>query len=494
MKSLFYHMFFLFLVSLSLSSCYKDKGNYDIAPVDVIKIGGPSYASNNYTLVQSNTLNIKPEFTFTGDPETLEYTWKVYPASAKTGDPSIQTISNAKELVYEIKLPVADYSVLLEIKDPKTGVVRSKTYGLKVTVRGAQGFLVLNTKEGNLQDIDVIPNNAVPGGVIYGVFSTNNKFELKDALKLKMCLSLTYREGNLYVLGKTGGYMFNQNYVQLQEAKNWFFDVPEQIIPSAMYHDGLNTFIINNGSVHTTYSAAPPALFTFRTPGNYKTTKAVFMGTRGIIYDELNHRFLKCTKSSAATIERITVNPADAFDVDAIGNKTCLHFDHNKQPATAATIEHKPIAYCKDNESGKVFAYKFGLYRSLVTYAESVTEVTAPGFATATAYVSASNNQLTYYAAGNKIYVYDSVTDIAREVYAFADNNVSIDRLMTNGQQLLAVANSKTGNSGAVYFFKLEGTGSFEGNTHFSKYDGFGKIQDVEYKFSAFTGTAFNWK
>lgn len=478
----------------SLTSCYKDKGNYDITPVDVIKIGGPAFSATNYSLEQFKILNIKPEFTFTGDPESLEYTWKLYPSSAKTNDPSIRIISNAKELDYEIKVPIGTYTILLELKDTKTGIVRSKTYGLTVRLKGGQGFLVLNDKENGVQDIDVILDNTKPE-VVTGVFSASNTFQLKGATGLTMLQSLINGAGLLYVFQKNGGYTLTSGFLHYQDAKNWFFDAPTQIAPTSISQDlgGTNTYLLNNGSIHSTYANNPPAVFTFRASGNYNATHALFMTNMAFVYDDLNHRFLRFNKA-AGEVNAIIKNVEDAFDTGNIGNKSCLLFDHNRQPGTAATVEYKPLAYCKDNDNGKVYVYKFAFFRSLAIYAESVKEVTAPGFATATAYVNASNNPLTYYAVGNKIYVYDFATDVAKEVYAFADANVSIDRLMTNGAQFLAVANSKTGNSGAVYFFRVQGTGMFEGNTHFSKYEGFGKIQDVEYKFVSPNFGGINWK
>lgn len=165
----------------------------------------------------------------------------------------------------------------------------------------------------------------------------------------------------------------------------------------------------------------------------------------------------------------------------------------NASPSTANFASFKPVAYCKDNQTGKTFVYKFGFFRSLVTYCESVKEVTAPGFSTATAYANATNNPLTYYAAGNKIYAYDFNNDVARVVYTFDQTDISIDLLMTNGTQFLAAVNSKTGNNGSVFFFKVDPTGSFAGSTFFSKYESFGKILDIEYKFNSLN-PGVTWK
>lgn len=483
---------------LMLSSCYKDKGNYDLAPVDIIKIGGPISTLENYSLQQFDLLKIIPEFTFDGDVSRLEYAWKIFPTGVKTGDPKIKTISNSRDLEYEVKVPVGSYTVLLEITDNQTTIMRSKTYGVSVRLKGAQGFMVLNTKDNGEQDIDVIVDNTKPE-IFFGLFTANNSIKLKDATRLGMLQSASNAAGTIYVFQKNGGISLGSSFAFLQDARYWFFDAQPQYSGSAIFTDAFstNTYLINDGNVHIALSPVSPPAFAYKASGNYKATKWLLMSGYVFIYDDLNHRFLKLDKRGNR-MGTITPNPVeDVFDVNNIGDKECLLFDHTLQPtivpSTANFNTVKPIAYCRD-KNGKTFMYKFGFFRSLVTYCESVREVTAPGFSTATAYVNSSNNPLTFYASGNKIYVYDFNNDSAREVYTFAESDISIDRLRTNGTKLMAVANSKSANKGAVYFFDLEATGNIKNGSYATKYEGFGRVQDVEYKFNSIPFNAILWK
>lgn len=498
MKIFNYITILIFLLGgLMLSSCYKDKGNYDLDPVDVIKIGGPVSSNENYSLQQFDLLKIQPEFTYAGDESKLEFTWKIFPLNVKPNDSRIQVISNKRELEYQVKVPVGGYAVLLEIRDPQTSIMRSRTFGVNVRLKGAQGFMVLNTKDNGEQDIDVIPDMTKPE-IFFELFTANNSIKLKDATGLGILQSAGNPAGSIYMFQKTGGFSLNANFAFLQEARYWFFDAQPQYAAKAVYADffGTNTYMINNGNVHMAIGPVSPPVFVYKAAGDYKATKWLFMGGYVFIYDELNHRFLKLEKT-ANRMGKIVVNPQDAFDVNDIGDKECLLFDHNLQPSIGPNATNfnsvKPIAYCKD-KNGKVFMYKFGFYRMLATYCESVQEVTAPGFSTATAYVNSSGNPLTFYASGNKIYVYDFNKNEARVIYTFEGSDVSIDRLRTNGPKLLAVANGKTTNTGSVYFFDLEPNGNIKNNVHTSKYDGFGKIQDVEYKFNSIPFGAILWK
>ena len=491
-------MLFISLAGLFFTSCYKDKGNYDLSPVNVITLSGPGYRIDNYTLAQLDSLKITPEVKFSGDSTKLLYSWKLIPAKAKTGDTSIKTIGIERNVKYAVRVPVGEYTIHFQVTDPESSVARSKTYGLIVRAKASQGFLVLNDKADGFQDIDVILDNT-KAEVFSGAFSANNTIRLKEATGLSMVQSLANGNGLLYVFRKNGGYTLLPSFGFLQEPRAWFFDAPDAYAPTVIYQDlfGMNNYLINNGSLHSTTGSSTPLIFSYRASGNYKATKSLLMSTNAFIYDDLNHRFLKFNKS-AGKMMSITKNIEDKFNVEDIGNKSCLLFDHTMQPGTSPSATNfstlKPIAYAKDNVTGKTFVYKFGFFKSLVTYCESVKEVTAPGFSNATAYVNASNNPLTYYAVENKIYVYDFNNDIARLVYTFSAADISIDQLMTNGTQLLAVVNGKTGNTGSVYFFKVEPTGSFTGNTYFSSYGSFGKIRDVEYKYNSVNTNGISWK
>ncbi|SHG64413.1 PKD-like family lipoprotein [Pedobacter caeni] len=497
MKRFHYSFILLSLIGILFSSCYKDKGNYDLRPMDQLSTKGPEFNQDNFVFSQLDSLKINPEVTFTGDSTHLEFSWKLIPQQARVGDTTIKKISSLKNLLYVVRVPIGLYTVLLEVKDVKTDIIRSRTYGLNVKAKASQGFLVLNDKEGGVQDIDVILDNTKPE-VFWGAFSANNTISLREATGMSMIQSAANPSGLLYIFRKSGGYTLLPSFGFLQDVKAWFFDAQSTYAPTLIYQDffGANNYMINNGSVHTTTLITPPLLFGYRASGDYKATKSLIMSANVFVYDDLHHRFLKFNKS-AGKMQSIIKNPADAFDVEDIGNKSCLLFDHNMastvSPGAANFNSLKPLAYCKDNQTGKTFVYKFGFYKSLASYCESVKEVTAPGFSMATAYVNASNNPLTYYASENKIYAYDFTNDVARVVYTFDQTNVSIDQLMTNGTQFFAVVNSKSGNSGAVFFFKIDPTGSFNGGTYFSKYEKFGKIREVKYKYNTLN-PAIPWK
>jgi|GEM_PF-1109649 len=489
----------LVAIALLVVSCYKDKGNYDILPVHEVEIGGPSYNPNNYSLQQQDTLKIDPVYSFVGDTTDLVFKWYLMRQNAKAGDSTIRLIGTERQLTYKIQNPIGAYTVQLSIEDPINSIVKSRIYGLNVRLKAAQGFLVLNTKPDQTQDIDVILDNTKPD-VYYDVFSTNNTFQLKDATNLTMIQSLANNiYGLLYVFLENGGYTLRPSFDLLQDGAYWFYDQPAKIAPTAIYQDvfGSNTYLINNGKIHSTSSPNAPLLYTYQASGDYIAGKSLLMGAYAFLYDQKNHRFVRYNKAAGAVFP-ITRNKEDLFNVDSVGNKDCFLFDHTMQPSAAPSPANfsqlKPIAYCKDRDTGRVYVYKFGFFRSLAIYAESVKEVTVASFANASAYVNSSTNPLTYYAYENKIYIYDFNNDVSREVYSFSESGISIDQMKTNGSQLMAAVNNKSTSMGEVYFFKINAAGSIVDNNYFSKYGGFGKIVDVEYKYNIVNMMGGAWK
>ncbi|QBQ41345.1 hypothetical protein E2P86_09320 [Sphingobacterium psychroaquaticum] len=497
MKLLKQYGFYIMLILLQFS-CYKDKGNYDITPVDKISIGGPAYNQENFQVQQQDTLKIDPVYTFTGDSTKLKFKWYIMRPTVRPTDTTIRLISTEPTLRYKVQNPTGGYTVQLSIEDPSTEIVRSRTYGVSVRLRGAQGFMVLNTKVDNSQDIDVIIDNTKPD-IYFGLFSSNNTFKLTDATKLTHLIPLTNPTGLVYVMRKNGGYTLRPNFELLQSAEYWFFDAPEKIQPTRIYQDafGMNNYMLNNGKIHSTRANNAPLIFTYHASGDYAASHALLMSTYAFLFDAKNKQFLRYNKA-AGRVMSIIKNPEDKFDISNIGDRSVFLFDHTMQPSTAPSAANfaqvKPIAYAKDNVTKRVYAYKIGFFRSLATYAESVTEVTAPSFAEGTAYVNSSRSPLTYYAHKNSLYVYDIQNNAVREIYKFPRTDISIDLLKTNGDQLLVGVNTLGKNEGEVYFFRLNAAGSIANDTYLSKYAGFGKVVDVEYKYNTVNMSGVAWK
>ncbi len=494
-KYAFIQILFLGILFMTLG-CYKDKGNYDYESLPTIQMGGKSYNQDNYVVQQRDTLKIDAEFEYDGDSTKLEYKWYLARVGARPGDPSIKLISTDRNLRYEVLNAMGGYTVQFTIVDPVARIERSRNYGVNITLRGSSGFMVLNTKSDNTQDIDVIVNNTLPG-IVKGMYSANNVAPLTGAKDLYLLMNLANGSPFVFVYKEDDGFALDFKFEIYQTMKDWFNVPPAKYAPGQLHADvGFSTsvYFVNDGRMHLPNRPTFPFLLLYPAAGDYKISKALFMGGNNvIIFDDKNKRFMRYNRASE-TVSTFVANGEDKFNLSGIGNKSCFYFDHNSGLGAAPSVNLKPVAYCRDNVTGQVFAYRLGFFRSLAVYAESLNEITDNSFKQASAYLNSITNSITYYGHENKIYAYDISSNTSRVLYTFEDNDISIGGFKTNGTQLMAFTNAKGKHEGKVYFFNINAAGSLVGNNYVAKYEGFGKIEDVEYKYPMLNVMGPFWK
>ena len=98
----------------------------------------------------------------------------------------------------------------------------------------------------------------------------------------------------------------------------------------------------------------------------------------------------------------------------------------------------------------------------------------SPDIDIATKFLTSTTFKLMYYAANNKIYLYDIAANSSRLIYTFPAGYV-IKEMKKSGTTRLVVA-TKMGVAGEIYYFDLAGTGDFVANTYTKKFTGFGDI------------------
>ena len=137
----------LFAVSallLLLGGCYGDKGNYDYREINEIVIGARGFEGVEYKLRSGiDELKISPYITASQDPGltgSYEYEWVVVGQVRNPGERT--TIARTRDLDYAVNLPSDDYSLLLRITDPATGLMFSRSTTISVSTAYTRGWLV----------------------------------------------------------------------------------------------------------------------------------------------------------------------------------------------------------------------------------------------------------------------------------------------------------------------------------------------------------------
>lgn len=144
---------YLFLAALPLwiTSCLKDKGNYDYTEVNTITIDSIKESYNCIGGV--DTLKINPDLSSTLNPSANEYVFSWYICEGVHKHTEIGTELN---LNYKVTLSAGTYKLYLEITDKSEGLKWLTYTTLNVATYNTRGFLVWGEKQDGYARLDMI--------------------------------------------------------------------------------------------------------------------------------------------------------------------------------------------------------------------------------------------------------------------------------------------------------------------------------------------------
>jgi len=156
MKKLLY-TFYLSVVVLVLTSCFKDLGNYDFSESEVITITG---IEDSYTCIQGvDSLSITPNVASNIAGADFEYSYIMYETNTQGYRPTQDTIQNSgKDLVkYPVSRKSATYSLVFIAKNRTTGVAGFAKSTLNVITKFNDGWYVIKDAS-DVTDLDLFDN------------------------------------------------------------------------------------------------------------------------------------------------------------------------------------------------------------------------------------------------------------------------------------------------------------------------------------------------
>jgi len=136
------------ILTLAISSCTEDKGNYDYSELNEVMI---SEMDDYYQVLTEGSLNIEPsiDFTLQDNESKLEYGWFIY--KINDNHSNIDTLSLDKSLDVEtIFVPKGNYKLRFKVTDNSQNIFWEKTADLKVS-GFPDGLQVLSNVNDNAQ-------------------------------------------------------------------------------------------------------------------------------------------------------------------------------------------------------------------------------------------------------------------------------------------------------------------------------------------------------
>jgi hypothetical protein len=478
------------LVLIASGGCYKDKGNYSYISVDTVRIAYDT-KGGDYTILQFDTLRIKPVITLSaGSKETnMRFEWSaraVDPSSATQSFP-ITVLSRQRSIDTVISLVPTKYVVTYKVTDTITGISSYLFYNLSVTSSFSEGWLLMEQVNG-AGDVAVI---TATGKLLDKAYSGVNGTTLPaDVKRIDVATKLSPQE--IYLLSENAGVEVSPvSFGKIKTFTNWFFYLPAVQKPGAnlyLTNGSSNCGVtLNNGLVHIRRFGGfpPPVLYGSEImldgKTDYKMAPYVCMGDFSsslyiaAMYETTGKRFIGLRGAAygldGALVHFSAPDASAAFDPDNLG-MDLLYMGPSRQTSSYNALM----------KSG-TDAYLLQLNLSVAQSARLKQKMNAPDMANFTAATSSLQLDYIYYAAGNKIYMYEIGPNTATVIYTFpAGENVTTLAIDPDKSATELLATTWNGTTGKAYTFSLAITGKFTGDTYANKYEGLGKVVYTKYK------------
>lgn len=493
-----YKLFILAVLLFGATSCFDSSDSVDWRTINRVVLSDPKAGEAERIVIDRfEVLNLTPQITQSqaADNSNLEYKWTIRENTSTINPYDYYDLAETPALNVAIDAKVGVHKIIFSVTDKLTGVSEYLYYDIEVIGEYTRGWTILEELPGGGDIAMILPT----GRVARNIYSGENGEYLETP-----CRSLTVSNlasmKKVFVLTATQGVECSlEEFTRISEFADWFVPGTEpaaEDIKPALYTYTYYLYggMINNGQYHArvgggfpgdpAFGGAIPAPVEadgfrreYRAAPFIVGSDAYSNSSMQTIYDNLHKRFLHLSMDGLTLcLKSYPYDPADPWNPQDTG-MTLSYMD----AASVANI-FNALMYDDNND---LYVLKFDNRATITTgvsFAQSIAAAPAVlnGFGAA---VSSKVLDHMYVAVGNRLYHYDVPAGSATLGYTFAANEVPVclRTLNDSGKETLYVA-THDGTQGRVYYFPLEATGALSGGTYSERFEGFGKIVDMQYK------------
>lgn len=467
-----------------VTACQKDEQNFNYEKLNEVSIKAEN---SSLSVTSLDSLKIQPQITESNPgTDTYTYQWTLYPI-VSSGPEDRKILSTEKDLNVRIEASPDEYNIQYKVTNVRTGVASFFLYRLSVNGAFYEGWLVSNNKQNNAVLSFIRADDVV---FMDPASDVNNHTYSGKAINAAAVSRTLFGDVSLLLFFTDQGiYRFNLNdFVQNGTTRDLIPD--SDVSPSFSAYNAnkymYDQYIVYNGGVHVGFGpgiASSPAdilkPYTERLTGDYTLFPAVIPSSSGgtLFYDNKNKRFMQISLISRTITAFPSVAPADPnpdnkFNMGNVG-KTMIAWDYGVQNPYGSD----QVYFIMEDQNGRYLYLVSGIAPTSSQIIENSPEINI-----ATAFATSGRVKHMYYAANNKIYLYDMMSKSAKLVYSFPSGLRISDLKMERSTSTRVVAAVNQGTAGSVYYFDLDNLGDFVGNTYAKKFDGFGEIANLSYR------------
>lgn len=460
------------LAGILVLACHKDNQQYKYRDINNLTIEETN-ESSRFTVSVNDSLIIIPNLR-ESDPvgDEIIHEWRM--------DDSL--VSTNEHLRILVDQEVGSHTVFYKATNTNTGVQALQQY--YVTVRGTyySGYYIAHNKNGKAEFSFLRADKVLFANPFEQV---NQKSYGGKALSLVYSIeSPTASSGTGSVVAWTSdnAWRFDGNSLkEIHDVSTWFpafTDFP--LTQKGDIFAGLvDQVLIFEGGIHggsgSLFGSVNTSSFSSRYPGDYDVFPAIFplrYLTTTYFYDNNHKRFL----AMAGQQRSVTVAPATtgAFNMADVG-LTMIDSDGTGDNGNTE------FYYLMGDGNARWLLHNYNtafLGQGVPSVGIKQQMLNSPDIERATIISASATLKHIYYAADNKVYLYDILSNSARLLYTFpAGYSVKeMKRALPDAESPYLAVAIDNGTAGEIYFFNLEGDGSFTDDTFSEKFEGFGEI------------------
>lgn len=421
MKKFIIYCSFILSAFVVMTSCVKDKGNYDYIDLPELYIDTVGQQVS-FQVYQNATLRINPKVEYTGDASKLKYLYFIHGSTPQAFD----TISTEKNLEYVVTKAPGTYTMRLEVI-AENGVRAFMPYRFEVLPAFSSGWMVLYERADNpgTSEIDIIRSPRFVTGatdtVYRATYSAYNEKTLPGTPR-----SILYRTSSPDILVATSQTAVSMQRTDLRELQT--FEMLFAYPPPP--NTSLNQILVGSFGDH----------FLFANNAGYWATSGLFVGEltisggvelapfiypmfgrAGGVFDKKKRRFLMAQQwtnvmlaypDATGTPQAGQPNKPPLFNLNNIGRD--LLFVDKTAGRNATTNDAYKLAIFKDISGPGRYVYIFDTQLADTDPGVKLLDITsAPEIQDALFYATPNVGRMVMYGTSEKVYgfIYSNIDD-----------------------------------------------------------------------------------
>ena len=508
-------IYILLLLSVILSGCSQDLGNYEYTELEDPGITGIEELS----VLMFSHMRIEPRFSEDFDRAKYSFEWKVLEISG-TQEPVI--IGNSAVLDYDVTLGPGTYQLFFTVTDSESQIYWQKEAVLTVSSSTSEGWMVLCSDDGRAR-LDFISD--VTGETIRDILASGDMPVLHGPRKIQWLSDKTDASSPYYLLTDEGATRLGKDDFEWKPEYDFSYEaaVQEKLLPHSIVSAGFGKVTVSQGKAYYCEVMGFDGLYGSAVNKNFRVSEYVGANVLAtqvyaavyLLYDIDSKRLmafcpLLATNDLGAQETLMDMdsfadiadgmNPGNgvlgnSFDVWPEGYD-CMYMENTRYDPGNARMG---MTYVMLTDGSKCLLYGIQL-GDLLCYADCTYVMGKGGFAELTGckdilkegnlFAFSSLKNYMYYASGSNVYRVDLSGSPVREELQFSLDGEKITCLKFNLYQNeenhhrsydLIVASDRDGEGILRVYDGMTHDGDFRDVTP-AVYDGFAEIRDVTYK------------